>query len=73
MSTAAAAHHYATTNRYTGETVREFDALSQIDAPSRRPTTRSAAGGSGRSASVPRSCAAPVSRWPSAQTGSRAS
>ncbi|MEA2231806.1 MAG: succinate-semialdehyde dehydrogenase / glutarate-semialdehyde dehydrogenase [Solirubrobacteraceae bacterium] len=29
MSTATAAHHYATTSPYTGETVREFDTLSR--------------------------------------------
>jgi succinate-semialdehyde dehydrogenase/glutarate-semialdehyde dehydrogenase len=29
MSTATAAHHYATVNPYTGETVREFDTLSR--------------------------------------------
>jgi succinate-semialdehyde dehydrogenase/glutarate-semialdehyde dehydrogenase len=29
MGTAAAAHHFATTNPYTGETVREFDTLSR--------------------------------------------
>jgi succinate-semialdehyde dehydrogenase/glutarate-semialdehyde dehydrogenase len=33
MGTATAAHHYATVNPYTGETVREFDTLSreQVD------------------------------------------
>ncbi|MCW2984535.1 MAG: putative aldehyde dehydrogenase, partial [Conexibacter sp.] len=33
MGTATAAHHYATTNPYTGERVREFDTLdgAQVD------------------------------------------
>jgi hypothetical protein len=29
MGTATAAHHYATTSPYIGETVREFDTLSR--------------------------------------------
>jgi len=63
MSTATVAHHYATTDPYTGETVREFDTLSreEVDSAVAGADDAFGRGRSGRSASVPRSCTAPAS------------
>jgi len=75
MGTTTAARHYATTNPYTGETVREFDSLSREQLDRAVAAAGDAFGGWRRRpiSERPRARAASASCWPTVRSDSRAS